>query len=279
MTIYVDLYFIFNFATDLLVLMLCRRILGYRRSLTRLLLSAGIGAFYAVAVLPFPHPGIWLLHLAFGALLPLIACGFGSLRRFLRLLLYFFGISFFLGGAITAFLRGLAIFLAAGSGLHLTLSLILFAALAGGCFCLFFGNVTRSAPGKHAVTVTLRNGDRRLCFQGYADTGNLLREPIENLPVILANASLSQRIFSFCSNAPSPNRTNCDDPAHYAGLPFRLVPCRTVTGSSVLPALKFDAEIDGQMTAVCIALQFKRPSDYCGFDALVPAELLSSPAR
>ena len=140
--------------------MLCRRILGYRRSLTRLLLSAGIGAFYAVAVLPFPHPGIWLLHLAFGALLPLIACGFGSLRRFLRLLLYFFGISFFLGGAITAFLRGLAIFLAAGSGLHLTLSLILVAALAGGCFCLFFGNVTRSAPGKHAVTVTLRPKDR-----------------------------------------------------------------------------------------------------------------------
>lgn len=97
MTLYIDLYFIFNYIMDLLVILLCRRILGYRRSLGRAFLSALYGALYAVAVLSLAHPVFLPLHLILGGLMPLIACGFGTPKRFLRLLLYFYGISFFSG--------------------------------------------------------------------------------------------------------------------------------------------------------------------------------------
>ena len=274
MTLYIDLYFIFNYIMDLLVILLCRRILGYRRSLGRAFLSALYGALYAVAVLSLAHPVFLPLHLILGGLMPLIACGFGTPKRFLRLLLYFYGISFFLGGAVTAIFRGIAVFWSVGSRRHLTLALLLLAALVGGILCLFFGNVSHASPGRHALNVTLLWGQRSLRFQGYADTGNLLRDPIENTPVILANASLSRRIFSLCSDKAPPDGSHADDPACYEGLPLRLIPCRTVTGSTVLPALKLTAEIENEPYTVCVALNFKRQSDYCGFDALIPIGIL-----
>lgn len=274
MTLYADVYFLFNFSIDLLIILLCRRILGYRRSIWRTFLAALLGALYAVVTFPFSAPAFLPMHLCFGAMLPLLACGFGNLRRFLRLLLYFFSISFFLGGAITAILRGLSIFLAADSTFHLTFVLLIIASLLGALFCLFFGNVSQRAPGTRSLTVTLQKDGNFLSFQGYADTGNLLRDPIENLPVILANAPLSQKVFAFCSDRQTPNARNFLEPGHYEGLPLRLVPVSTLTGSTLLPAIKFETQVSGVQTNVLVALNFNRHSDYCGFEALIPINLL-----
>ena len=275
MTIYVDLYFILNFALDLLVILLCKRILGYRRRFYRTLFAAFLGALYAVAVLPFSHPAFWILHLVFGSFLPLIALGFGNLRRFLRLLLYFYGINFFLGGALSAAYRGYAMFIARASAFHFSIVLVLLLALLAGIYCLFFGNITRTRPGKHVLTVTLTQNEKKILFQGYADTGNLLRDPLENLPVLLANASLSRKIYSFYTDGKvPPDPRNAYEAAFYENLPLRMIPCQTVTGKSLLPALKVQAEIEGQTLDICIALHFTRTADYCGFDALIPINLL-----
>ena len=275
MTVYIDLYFIFNFAMDLLIILLCRRILGYHRSLKRAFAGALIGALYAICILPVTHPSVWIIHLLFGALIPLIACGFGNIRRFLRLLLYFYGIAFFLGGALNATLRGFAIYLGSASAFHLGITFILIAALTMGVYCLFFGNITVAHPAQNVLSVYLCKGEQSLCFQGYVDTGNLLREPLEHLPVILANESLSRKIYAFYSGGkPCPKKEQANDPNFYEGLALRMIPCQTVTGKALLPALKVQATIDNESYTVCIALNFTRKTNYCGFDALIPAKLL-----
>ena len=275
MTVYIDLYFIFNFAMDLLIILLCRRILGYRRSLKRAFAGALIGAVYAVCVLPVTSSLILILHLFFGALIPLIACGFGNMRRFLRLLLYFYGIGFFLGGALSAALRGFALYLGGESTFYLGITFILLAALVMGVYCLFFGHITASPPARSARSVSLCNGDQSLSFQGYVDTGNVLREPLQHLPVILANESLSRKIYTFYSGGrPYPRKEQANDPSYYEGLSLRMIPCKTVTGKTMLPALKVQAEVDKEVYTVCIALNFARKANYCGFDALIPAKLL-----
>ena len=275
MTVYIDVYFLLNFCMDLFALLICRRILGYRAKLYRSLLAALAGAFYAVLTLPLTHALFTLLHLLFGALMALIACGYGSLRRFVRLLLFFYGVCFFLGGAVTALSRGYAALRSGSSGVHVTAAVVLFTALLGGALCLLFGKNALLQPGKRAVTVTVTRADTRLCFQGYADSGNVLRDPVENTPVILANAALSRKIFTMLSQKPPPEPRFALEPCHYEGLPFRLIPCDTVGGRVILPALKLQTvQIENEPCTVCIALDFARSTDYCGYEALIPSTLL-----
>lgn len=274
MTVYLDLYFLLNFFFDLFVLAICRQLLGYRKRPLRLLAAALLGACYSVAALFTTPPFAMLLHLAFGVLMLLIACGFGTLRRFLRLMLLFFGVCFLLGGAVTALARGLRIFKSAGSYLHLTVCAVLISALIGGAVCLFWGRITLVRPGERTATVTLRHGQSTLCFQAYADSGNMLRDPLEHTPVILANAALSRKIYALFTDAPPPTGS-LPDPAFYEGMPLRLIPCDSVGGRVMLAGLKFtDAVIKNEERSICIALDFSRSGDYCGCEALLPAAIL-----
>lgn len=274
MTVYVDMYFIVNFLLDLFSLIVCIRILGYRYRPLRLCIACTLGALYAVAVLRFTSPYLMLLHLCFGALMLLIACGFGNLRRFLRLCLMFFGVCFLTGGVITALGRGIVTFYSTRSRAHLVFSVILVCAATGALLCLFWGKVAPIRPGKRTADVKVAYGNRSLSFQAYADTGNALRDPLENTPVILANAALSRRVYALFSDAALPSR-RWVDPSFFDGMPLRLIPCATATSKTVLPALKFsDAMIEGEKRPVCIALDLTRKGEYCGFEALLPAAVL-----
>ena len=275
MTVYVDMYFIENFLFDLSVLLICMRILGYRCRLTRLCVACTLGAGYSILALFFTSPYAVLLHLLFGVWMLLIACGFGSARRFLRLCLLFFGVCFLMGGCVTALSRGIALFRATRNGSYAILSAILFCGGVGAVICLFWGRITLIRPGKRCALVQVANGDKSLSFQGYADTGNMLRDPLESTPVILANAALSRKIYALYSDAPPP-AGKAFDPSLFEGMPLRLIPCSTFADrKTVLPAIRFsDAEIDGTRRPVCVALDFSRKSEYCGFEALLPAAIL-----
>lgn len=267
MTLYIDLYFLLNFAMDALVLALCRRVLGYRRSAGRILLASLFGACYSLAALYLTSPASILLHLFFGVLMLLISLGYGNLRRFLRLCMLFYGVSFLLGGAVTALSRGIAR-IRNGSNHQIGIVLVLVCAMAGAFICLFWGS--QQSTHKTSAQALLRTKRGSLCFDCYVDTGNCLREPLENTAVVLANAALSAKVYALFSNGKPPARLPVD-PEMFAGMPLRLIPLKTVTGRTVLPALKFDdALLDGVSMPICVALDLTRTTDYCGFSALCP---------
>lgn len=270
MTVYVDLYFLLNFFLDFLSIWVCGRLLGYRQKSKRLALGALLGALYSLFALRFSSPLFMVLHLAFGALMLLTSLGYGSPRRFVRLCLLFYGVCFLLGGVITAMLRGIAHYQNKGKAVALLPVLVLLCAAAGAIFCLHFGKITFTYAENHNKEVTLRVGEKSLTFTGYADSGNLLREGGENLPVILANAALSRKIYALFTDKTPPKGGRMD-PMAYEGMPLRVVALQTVAGKTILPSLRFEnAEVDKETMCLCVALDFRRESDYCGFPALLP---------
>ena len=88
------------------------------------------------------------------------------------------------------------------------------------------------------------------------------------------NGHSSKKIYSFYNKGKKPPPAQkANEAEHYIGLPLRMVPCQTVVGKTLFPALKTNAEIEGQITTLCIALNFQRKADYCGFEALIPNDL------
>lgn len=252
---------------DALILLLCRRVLGYHRKISRIFLSAILGALYSSVALYIPGPLSVLLHLLFGALMLVISLGYGNLRRFLRLCMLFYGISFLLGGAIAALTRGFER-IRNGNGAQIGIVAVLICALAGAFLCLVWGG-TKSSRNT-SVTVQISTNRGRLCFDCYVDTGNRLREPLENTAVVLANALLSAKVYALFTDNPPP-RSFHFSPDVYRDLPLRLIPLETVTGKAVLPALKCEnAEMNGVKKPLCVALDWGRAGDYCGFSALAP---------
>ena len=270
MTVYVDLYFLLNFLLDILSIWLCGRLLGYRQKAFRLLAASLLGSCYSLFALHLAAPIFVLLHLGFGLLMLLVALGFGSPRRFVRLCLLFYGVCFLLGGAVTASMRGIARYQNGGDKRALLPVFVLLAAAVGAVFCLHFGKITFTYAESKSQSVTLTVGQKSLTFTGYADTGNLLRESTENLPVILANAALSRKIYGLFSQEEPP-RSNRIDPDAYRGMPLRVVAPETVTGKTLLPALRFaDAKVGNERVCLCVALDSGRQGDYCGHEALLP---------
>lgn len=266
MILYIDLYFLLNFTVDALILSVCRRALGYRRRIGRLLTASLAGALYSVLVLFVSLPFAILFHLGFGVLMLLIALGYGTLRRFLRLCMLFFGADFLLGGAIGALSRGIAS-LRNGGG-RPGVMVILCLALLGAFLCLFLSSAPKGSG--RTATVTLSGTRGQLSFSGYVDSGNRAREPLENTPVVLANAALSRRVFALLSEKSLPSDPHAGADC-FRGLSLRLVPVETVAGKRVLAALKFeDALLDGVKMPLCVALDTRRGGDYCGFEALIP---------
>ena len=270
MVLYVDLYFILNFVLDLLVLGVCCRALGYRKRRRRLLLAAFLGAAYSLVTLSLSFPLAMLLHVLFGALMLLVALGFGNLRRFLRLCMFFYGVSFLLGGTVTALARGISR-IRNGNTEQIGLVLVLVCALVGAFVFLFLTN--KAAPKNGRVSVYLEGARGNLQFDCYLDTGNQLREPLEGTAVVLVNCHLAKKVFALVSDAPLPPFLLTSQ-AEWQGLAFRLVPADTVGGRVILPAIKFEkAFYNRQAMPLCIAFDLKRKSDYCGFDGLAPLVL------
>ncbi len=271
MTLYIDLYFLLNFAMDTLILLICRRVLGYHRRTGRILLAAALGALYSLAALYIPAPFSVFLHLFFGALMLAISLGYGNLRRFLRLCMLFYGVSFLLGGAVSALIRGIDR-IRNGHNAQIGIVLVLVCAIVGAFVCLVWGGV--QSRRKISVTVQLRTNRGALSFDCYVDTGNRLREPLENTAVLLANAALSAKVYALFSEKPLPAAPPFA-PEAFTGLPLRLIPLKTVTGKAVLPALKCEnAVLDGVKMPLCVALDLGRKGDYCGFEALASDQFL-----
>lgn len=277
MDIYADVLFGVNLLLNGMILRITARAGGARLSALRLLGGAAIGGAAAIALtaLQLPTPAALLLKLLCAPLMCLSAYG---RRGIWRHSLLFLIVSFLFGGGIWALsllFGGTAYRVGGISYAAVTLpSLFLTAAglyallsFAAGRWCSRVGSgilrrIRCEAAGRAAV------------FDARLDPGCTLRDPASNIPVILAEEMLLQSLVS-----PDTLRLLRRVPAE--GLPvlaelpesdrsrFRLVPCRTVTGSALLPAFRPDRlTVDGRAVAGLVALSPMPISD-AGARALV----------
>lgn len=119
--------------------------------------------------------------------------------------------------------------------------------------------------------VELRVEDRSVMLPAMLDSGNLLRDPVTGLPVLVIPAKAARTLFPSLA-----------DPSFLPGLPlgFRLLNVRTAAGSALLPMFRpDDCRIYLNGSACKANLQVAVAGrDYAGVQALVPMAALPSGA-
>ena len=132
--------------------------------------------------------------------------------------------------------------------------------------CLLLCVVTpalRRTDHPRCVTVEIRHNAHRLTLTALIDSGNLLRDPITSLPVIV----ISRRAAARLTLLPPPGRL----------IPgMRLISVRTVAGTTLMAVFRPSAvflEARGVWRAVNAVIGLS-PDGYDGFQALVPASLI-----
>lgn len=127
--------------------------------------------------------------------------------------------------------------------------------------------VPRQELSPQLATVDVRLGPHHVSLTALIDSGNLLRDPLTQLPVVVVSHRTAQRLI------PLP-----PDGSLAPGM--RLIPVRTVSGTGMMAVFRPDSLcilIRGawQQAPAVIGVS---PDGYDGFQALIPASLLSDSA-
>lgn len=185
-----EAYFLINFAVDAALIAVVARA-NECMQLRRILLCGLLSAFYAVLVesvsARLSHPAIQLLLLL---ILGMVLCGDPDVLRWSSISFQLFCGTMMLGGFSSLF---------AGSSRSLP------AALGAGMLLIHLFMKARSRKLiSWEVTVLIAFHGKTVNFRALIDTGNRLREPISGLPVLIAESSLLQGLFSNGASTEQP---------------------------------------------------------------------------
>lgn len=225
--VYVDVLLAINFMADYLLLatvqLLCRRqILRKRLALAALLGSLGS---LCIFLPPFSTAVQWLGKLLLSGLMIRISSPWKGWRGFLCAWIGLFGATFLYGGAM------LALRMTVGKGWMLCangvvyfhikpLTLVLDLGLGFALVRLFQRLFPSPSLDSAVYDVELEVQGKKISGRGLMDTGNHLTEPFSGYPVVV----MERRNF----------------PGTILEKGFRLIPCKTVSGSGLLPAVRGD---------------------------------------
>jgi len=273
MVIYLDVLFFINYTINFLLLNITALLLGEPISKRRLSVAALTGSLYALAA-SFPFVSSFPILLFFGWILCLIAFGYRSLRQSIAVFLVFFSASAACSGFISVICR-----LSETAGIRCKPTLLILL-LAVGLVYIVFGrilNTVHSKPTFATAVISTVWGTVRL--RVFKDTGNQLRDPKNNAPVIVAWKKQCLPLFS-PEIRSILSKSNLDEAAETfvklsaADYPtaFRLLPYRTIAANSglLLVFTPMLAQLDhSSITPISIALCERPLSNGLTFDAII----------
>ena len=194
--LYLDVYFLINFTTDMLAAYFAARLVKIKTTTARLLISAAIGAVFACLHVLYSFGAlVFTLLLLFSLALAavILARGEGSVRRF-KLLIMLLILETLIGGAVSflySFLDEVILSYIQGYegaenrwlliGAAITLLLI--------CFLRLLLSIFSSSQGENNVTVEICIADSSIRLCALVDSGNLLVDPFDSRPVIIVKSS------------------------------------------------------------------------------------------
>jgi len=279
--VYADVLFLVNLVANLGVLWVVRHYAGVPASAWRLLAAAAAGAVYAVGSL---HPAgaftrTWLGKVVFSLLMVAIAYSPRSWRQLFRLTGYVLCFSFLLAGAAACYwwLGGTS---AAAPWWSLPLGAV-------GAVAVWHLSWTRQMRRDLAVHRCLRAeadiSGHHVEFPALVDTGNLLRDPLTNSPVVVVDPSILKDLLPPDITPEDPLGSVRRISSGELKRRVRLIPyCSLGRGEGMLLGLRADRllvhapEGSAQHRGVVLALS---PRPLCpdgAWAALLPPELASA---
>lgn len=221
--IYVDVLFVINFFITYLLLLLTSKLNKQGIKQLRALAASAFGGAYALVILLGIRDIFISLagKLTASLIIVLIAFGFKGFAVLLRNLAVFYFSNLIVLGAVAA-----VVFTLSPRGVKLSGGIVYFdisaaALLMSALFAYVISVViirvyNRITAKREIFLITVYKNGREYRLSAFLDSGNKLREPFSDLPVIIADKS------------------RIDLP------PERVIPCSTVSGRGVLPAFRPD---------------------------------------
>ncbi|MCQ2436118.1 MAG: sigma-E processing peptidase SpoIIGA [Clostridia bacterium] len=273
--IYGDILFVIDFSMDFLSLFLVGKLLHRKMKTWRMTAAAAVGGVYGVCSLLFDIgalPNI-MLDFAVAVAVCFIAFGYFGIGRLSVSVALFYGVSMLIGGVMTAvFVKIGAIYDATQMPSAMNGIPLWYFAVAAVASVIISDVLSRIMKRKNEHTVSVvcvTVCGKSAILSAMTDSGNVLREPISDIPVVFIGRSAA----SFISRELTELMSDCslltsDGVLH--GL--HIIPCSTVGGRSLIAVLRPDKlTVDGVPRRAFLAIGDNESFD--GYDALVPSEL------
>lgn len=292
--IYADTVFLLNFCMDFLALFAAGKILGLKLKIIRLVTASVFGAVYCVFTLLFDESVIpvIILNIAVSVIMCLIAFKTDTLVNFVKAFAIFYAACFMLGGGIEA-LYHLSGFVKTDGGNNAPPIQVIII-LAGICSIIFIftGRLFKRNAKIKEVDLTIGYGGREIKVEAILDTGNLLRDPVSSLPVIIIRLNTAANLFDlktlefFAGDTPSyiskiSTDTEQEKVRIIKKLKFKLIPVKSVAGANnILPAfvpdyIKYIKNKNLIEINAVVAVDSSTSQKYGGnYSGIIPAELI-----
>lgn len=210
MVIYIDVLFVINFFITYLLLLLTKLLIKENTKTIRLLLGAFIGGLYSLVIL-FDELNFLITavgKIAVSAVIVFSVFGFKRVSLFLKRLFIFYISNMLLLGVILAVWL---IFKPDGIAIHndivyfdIPAGTLLISALIAYLLALMIVKLYNRTVGKNEIySLTVFKNGEQVHMYAFADTGNKLKEPFSDYPVIVADCNKisfeTERIIPFNS--------------------------------------------------------------------------------
>lgn len=280
-TLYIDVYFLINFTVDILALHFAAIFSKISVSVPRLLISAFVGATYALAGILLIENSIVMFFvsiLSFALIVFIAAKGVGMFRKS-KYALAFFTFQIIIGGLVyfsycmlDKFMNT-EDFVDTGVENRKLLILSLLVLLSIGIIKLIISAFGTVNSEKNIKLLILYNGHEHHA-DALVDSGNLALDPLDKTPVMLINGTLSKKIFGF-SNI-SIDKSECAD--YEIKKRIRIIPVNYGGERKIFYAIKPDgiyALIGKRCEKLSLIIAIDGEGDnYGGYPALMPLSAL-----
>lgn len=230
MKIYLDLIFLLNFSFDFILLLTVSIILKRNVKIKRLLLgglTGGLSTF--LLFLKLNNLTLFLFKFIISIIMILISFKYKNLKYTIKNLEYLYLVSILLGGFLYLLNvqfsyknEGLIFY---HNGLSINFIVLI---LISPIILVMYIKKTKELKNNYSICYKLNiyYKDKKINLNAYLDTGNVLKDPYFNMPIIVINKNLI-------------NEEDISD--------FILVPINTITSHINLKCIKVDkVEIDGK---------------------------------
>lgn len=238
--IYVDVLIIVNLFVNYFLLLTTSKFLNLKLKLSRLILGEILGAIYSLYIF-IPEPNLFvsvLVKLFMSIIMVAAAFEFNKIKQFLKIIVCFYAVNFAFSGTMFALWCAFK-----PNGMIINNDIVYFnispitLIVSTVISYIIIEIVNRVIEKKQLKNSSLEIGikfkDKYIVLNAKIDTGNLLKEPFSNLPVIVVKKSEINLLipeFNIFENIENQNEIK--------KLKIRIIPFKTVSGTGILPAFK-----------------------------------------
>lgn len=222
--VYVDILVILNTLVNYFILLAIRKITRSYTKRWRIALGAFVGGISSLLLfLEYLNVAMTVLKVLSGVLMVVVTFGIKPLKQFVKRLFFLFAITFLFGGVTYAiyifFDKDIMLYSNGIIYFDVDMTFLVVCSVISYCVITIITKYTDKKASKNKeYYVTIENNGKSVSCIALMDTGNNLREPFSNYPVIMADKSVFNQLYT-------------DDT-------IRLIPISTVNGESLIKSFR-----------------------------------------